>query len=287
VPRGPFAKVYRSLWDGTLSASWPGWSLFVYMLSNCDADGVIDATPEAIASRSGMPLDQVLAGIQVLEAPDPRSRTPDEEGRRILRLEPHRDWGWRIVNLAQFRSGDEDPRSATLRQRRHRASVTGSHAVSRPVTGGDARSREAEAEAEADEQPTLLSEGGRVPPGTTPDLLVGSMAGVAGSDAVFIQLPTNRKGREVAVCWSKVREWAALFPAVDVEQELRNMRAWLLAHGERRKTSRGMDGFVVRWLSDEQDKAGRNPAPRAGHRSGVDERYRRDNPPAPPEARRG
>lgn len=146
--RGPFAKVHRSLWDGTLGPQWPGWSLFVYMLANCDADGVIDVTPESIAARSGMPLDEVQRGIIILESPDPRSRTPDEDGRRIVRLDAHRDWGWLIVNLAQFRSGDEDPRSATLRQRRHRARVTTDDAASRPVTGGHAQAREAEADAD-------------------------------------------------------------------------------------------------------------------------------------------
>jgi hypothetical protein len=154
VGRGPFAKVHRSLWDGTLGPQWPGWSLFVYMLANCDAEGVIDVTPESIAARSGMPLDEVLRGIAILEAPDARSRTPDEEGRRIVRLDEHRDWGWLIVNLAQFRSGGEDPRSATLRQRRHRATVTGDDARSRPVTAGHALAREAEAEAEVDAERT-------------------------------------------------------------------------------------------------------------------------------------
>jgi len=72
--------------------------------------------------------------------------------------------------------------------------------------------------------------------------------------AIF--LPLN-DGIEYPVSQEQCHEWAGLYPAVDVIQQLRQMRAWLIANPRRRKTARGINGFIVNWLSREQDKPGR------------------------------
>ena len=73
-----------------------------------------------------------------------------------------------------------------------------------------------------------------------------------------IGLPLN-DGTEYGVTEGQCREWAELYPAVDILQQLRNMRGWLLSNAERRKTRRGIKRFVTGWLSREQDR-GRNCA---------------------------
>ena len=70
-----------------------------------------------------------------------------------------------------------------------------------------------------------------------------------------ITLPLN-DGTEHPVTQSDVLEWCGLYPAVDVRQELRNMRGWLLSNPTRRKTARGINAFVVSWLQKEQNKGG-------------------------------
>ena len=55
-------------------------------------------------------------------------------------------------------------------------------------------------------------------------------------------------------------EYAALYPAVDIDQELRNIRGWCLANPSRRKTKRGVKAFINSWLSRSQDKAGKRDA---------------------------
>lgn len=60
-------------------------------------------TPKAIHNRTGIPLKILECGLQVLEAPDPPSRSTAEEGRRIVRLDPGRAWGWRLVNYQTYR----------------------------------------------------------------------------------------------------------------------------------------------------------------------------------------
>ena len=73
--------------------------------------------------------------------------------------------------------------------------------------------------------------------------------------AAAITLPLNT-GEEFPVSMEQCQEWAGLYPAVDVIQQLRNMRGWLCANPSRRKTRRGILGFVNSWLKREQDRPG-------------------------------
>ena len=84
------------------------------LLSLCDADGVVDMTVEAIAGRTGWPIEFIRQGIAELEQPDPQSRTPAVDGRRILRLDEHRNWGWSITNYSEYRE-----RGRTEERREH------------------------------------------------------------------------------------------------------------------------------------------------------------------------
>jgi hypothetical protein len=101
-----FSKLFDSMFDGTLRtrAPWQALVTFQQMLILCDPTGVCDMTPEAIAFRTGIPSEIIQTGIAALEAPDPDSRLPNDEGRRIVRLDDHRNWGWRITNFLHYRS---------------------------------------------------------------------------------------------------------------------------------------------------------------------------------------
>lgn len=54
----------------------------------------------------------------------------------------------------------------------------------------------------------------------------------------------------------KLNFWKESYPAVDVEQEIRNMEAWADANPTRRKTRNGVVRFITNWLKREQDKGG-------------------------------
>lgn len=73
--------------------------------------------------------------------------------------------------------------------------------------------------------------------------------------AITLQLNT---GAEHPIHDEQVREFAGLYPAVDVMAELRKMRGWLIANPANRKTAGGVLRFVTRWLGQEQDKAGKS-----------------------------
>lgn len=76
----------------------------------------------------------------------------------------------------------------------------------------------------------------------------------ASSAPSAICLPLNT-GTEFQVFAEAVTEWQSLYPGVDVLQELRKMRGWLLANQQRRKTDRGIRKFINAWLSRAQDES--------------------------------
>lgn len=136
-----YAKVFTSILDSSINSNYQVRHVFEDFLKLADPDGVVDMTPEAIARRTNVPLDIVLFGIAELEKPDPSSRNMVEEGRRLIRLDPHRTWGWQIVNYKHYRAITSEVQKRELtRQRvaRHRNKallVTPSNADG--VTGND------------------------------------------------------------------------------------------------------------------------------------------------------
>lgn len=78
-----------------------------------------------------------------------------------------------------------------------------------------------------------------------------------------ISLPLN-DGTFFAVSSEQCQEWAGLYPAVDVIQQLRGMLGWLDANPRKRKTSSGIRPFIVRWLAKEQDRGGCRSSPSVG-----------------------
>lgn len=98
-----FAKVFAQILDSSLAEDYKVRLVFEDMLKLADKDGMVDITRESISRRTNVPLDIVCHGIAELEKPDASSRSPDMSGRRIVRLDEHRDWGWRIVNFSKYR----------------------------------------------------------------------------------------------------------------------------------------------------------------------------------------
>ncbi len=75
------------------------------------------------------------------------------------------------------------------------------------------------------------------------------------SSEPIIKIPLN-DGTEYDVTEETYKEFCNLFPAVDVMQELRNMRGWSLSNPKKRKTRSGVMRFMNTWLSKEQDRGG-------------------------------
>lgn len=118
-----YGKIFESIYDGTLAEDWRALITFQQFIVLCDADGIVDMTPQSISRRTGIPIEHIIAGIEILEKTDKYSRTPDEDGKRIELIDSHRPWGWHIVNHEKYKmQNDADKMRAQTRERvkRHR-----------------------------------------------------------------------------------------------------------------------------------------------------------------------
>ena len=139
-----YGKIFDSMYDGTLYGQWEALVTFQQMIVLCDADGIIDMTPPAIAARTSIPLEIIKKGLEILESPDPYSRTQGQDGRRIELIDAHRPWGWHIVNHGKYQHmQDADTIRAQTRERvkRHREQKEKERNGNADVTDANAQKR--------------------------------------------------------------------------------------------------------------------------------------------------
>lgn len=90
------------------------------MIAMSDRDGIVEASVPGLANAAHLTIPETEAALGVLLSPDPYSRTPDYEGRRIEAI----DGGWRLLNKEKYRDkeGIEERRQKDReRQARKRA----------------------------------------------------------------------------------------------------------------------------------------------------------------------
>ena len=111
-----YTKLFSDIVDSSI------WSerdevriVWVTMLALCDADGFIRGSVNWLAHKARVSPNDCQEALAKFEAPDPISRTPDNEGRRIQTVEH----GWLILNHHIFRARNglsSDPRRVYQRE---------------------------------------------------------------------------------------------------------------------------------------------------------------------------
>jgi hypothetical protein len=80
----------------------------------------------------------------------------------------------------------------------------------------------------------------------------------AAGQKVLFRMPTRRQDAPYLFTEKMLSDYRSLYPAVDIEAQVRAMIGWLEAHPINRKTHTGMPAFINRWLAREQN--GSRPA---------------------------
>lgn len=155
-----YGKIFASLYQGTLRGRAHEILVFTNMIATADRDGTVDKHPKAIAEEVGLTLEQTQQAIQVLEEPDHESRSPESDGRRIVRVSDTRTWGWVIVNHAKYREirNNEDRREQNRRAQerfRHKKSSLVSH--DKPEKANAEAESDAKADTEGSKKPVAAS----------------------------------------------------------------------------------------------------------------------------------
>lgn len=99
----PYVKLDTGILDSTLWLSDANVRVvFITMLAMAKPDGMCEATAPGIARRANLSIESVRSALAELEAPDPDSRTLEDEGRRVRRV----DGGYFIINYNAYREKD-------------------------------------------------------------------------------------------------------------------------------------------------------------------------------------
>lgn len=111
--------MFEQIFDSSIASDYTVRHMFMDLLVLADAEGAVDMTYDAIARRTNVPIEVVVASIGELMKPDPESRSPTEEGARLVPLDKHRNWGWSIVNYPHYRRlRDEESRKLYYRDKK-------------------------------------------------------------------------------------------------------------------------------------------------------------------------
>lgn len=204
------AKVFSQIFDSSIADDFRLRHFFMDLLVLADLNGCVDMTPSAIAARTRIPLEEVQAMLTRLEQPDPESRTPDAEGRRIERLDDHRTWGWHIINYAKFRETASEAqrrentraRVASFRQKRQQ-----NPPCNAPVTLGNAcNAMQKQKQKQMEMQKENEDVGQSVRPATAGRPRSAAVAAPASAEHIISELSQNPayQGLRVDIEWHKM-----------------------------------------------------------------------------------
>lgn len=107
-----YGKIFKSMFEGTMRGKSDVLLVWTNFIVNSDRDGFVDRTFRTISEETGLSIEAVEKAIIELESPDSESRSQELEGRRLERIDEHRNWGWRIVNYLKYSAirSDEERR---------------------------------------------------------------------------------------------------------------------------------------------------------------------------------
>lgn len=98
-----YSRVFLQILDSSIAEDFTVRHIFEDFLKLCDhKTGILDMTRQSLSRRLNCPVEILNTAIEKLESPDTASRDRDFEGRRIERLDEHRDWGWEILNWNKY-----------------------------------------------------------------------------------------------------------------------------------------------------------------------------------------
>jgi hypothetical protein len=240
-----YAKIFSQIYDSSIAENYHTRLVFMDLLVLADLDGVVDMTVEAIARRTNVPLKVLMSALSALEAPDPCSRSENERGARIVRLDEHRDWGWRIVNFKAYHAiRDENARRENNRryQQEHRERLKACQHPSAPVSTNKPPSAHTDTDTDTDtDKEETASVESPADAGSRPEKpKVITWTPIVGFENITDQ---------------DLADWSVAYPACDLGRQLAAMTQWLKANPTKAQ-KKAWRRFVTGWLTRSQERGG-------------------------------
>ncbi len=112
-----FTKLDHNILDSSLwSLEYPTRICWITLLAMANQTGKINSTAPGITHRARITEEECRKALAIFESPDPDSRTPDNDGRRIQRV----DGGYQILNYEKYKGHSYSDSPGAVRVRKHR-----------------------------------------------------------------------------------------------------------------------------------------------------------------------
>jgi hypothetical protein len=248
-----YAKLFTSITESSL------WSepkevrlLFVTMLAKADQDGFVEASIPGLARVANLTIEETESSLRVLMSPDPYSKNPANEGRRIAEL----PGGFLLLNYDDYRSRrSAEERREYMRQymqeyrtktegrkqsvNKRKQSVSSVNLSKPPLAHTEA---ETDTKAEAKKR-SSCAEVGKQP--TAPAFDPNACR--------FPVFPCSGEPKAWQATEQQLADWSEAYPAVDIQAAHRKAHAWIMANITKRKTAAGYAKYLNTWFAKDQD----------------------------------
>ena len=96
-----YGKIFESLYEGSMVGAGPTiFAVWGYCIAKADREGIVNLNPVLLAPIIGTSRVDIERAIEYLERPDPNSKNPDHEGRRLLNMS---GFAYFVVSHAVYR----------------------------------------------------------------------------------------------------------------------------------------------------------------------------------------
>ena len=83
--RGGYGKVFGSMYTGSMLGAGPVvFAVWSYVIAHVGRDSRLEINPDLLAAMIGCEAEDIEIALEYLTAPDPKSRSKKEDGRRLL-----------------------------------------------------------------------------------------------------------------------------------------------------------------------------------------------------------
>lgn len=126
-----YGKIFESLFTGSMVGSGPTvFAVWTYCIASAKPPGLVELNPKILAVVLGCSEAEIADAIKLLCSPDAESRTPDEEGRRLVQEGNYlyRMPTWQKYN--ELRNEEDRRRQNREAQKKFRQSKQRKHDVS-------------------------------------------------------------------------------------------------------------------------------------------------------------
>ena len=96
-----YGKIFESLYEGSMVGAGPTiFAVWGYCIAKADSNGIVILNPALLAPIIGTSRVDVEQAIEYLTSPDPHSKNPEHEGRRLINVS---GYAYTVVSHAIYR----------------------------------------------------------------------------------------------------------------------------------------------------------------------------------------